>query len=322
MFLITLQQVCLLFSYIFIGYFLRRKKLVGDQVGSVLSKLLTYVFMPAYNLSSLSTVSKDNLSTYLSLFIAGVVTISIVFVISHFLCKLFSKDEAVRNMFKYMLMFSNVGYFGYPLVDGVFGSTYLTMFMIFCLPISILINTYGYFLLTKPTKAELLSERDANPNAKPKSLLSCIISPPLVASVIGLILGLSPFDMPQVFYSFLAPAGNCMSACAMIVSGTILAKLPLKQLFVSKKGFLLGLVRLIGFPIVGGGLLFLCGVQSELLVCVIVFLALPSGMNVVVFPESVGRDSLEGAKTCFISYVLALLTVPLIFFTMKLLLGA
>lgn len=320
MFLITLQQVSILLAYIFIGYFLRRKNLIGEQTGSILSKLLTYIFLPAYYISTLSKVSTENLSTYLSLLLAGVASLVVVFVVAHFLCKLFSKDEAVRNMFKYMLMFSNMGYFGYPLIDGVFGSTYLTMFMIYCLPISITLNTYGYYLLTKPTKAELLSEKRTT--VKTKSLLSCILSPPLVASAIGLIIGLSPFTMPQFFYAFLAPAGNCMSACAMILSGSVLAKLPLKKLFLSTKGYLLSIVRLICFPIIGGGLVYLCGGRGELLVCVTTFLSLPTGMNVVVFPESVGRDSIEGAKACFISYVVALVTLPLVFLALKTLLGA
>ncbi len=319
MFLITLKQVSLLIFYIFIGYFLRKKKLIGEQAGSVLSKLLTYLFLPAYYLCSLSkNMTYDLISTYITLLLVGIASVIFVVIVGHFLSKIFSKDENVRNMFKYMIMFSNVGYFGYPLVDGVFGTEYLTMFMIYCLPITMVINTYGYFMLTKPTKEELAFNANSN---KQKSMISSIISPPMVASVIGLTLGLMPFDMPDVFIDFLTPASNCMSACAMIVSGTILAKLPLKKLFLSTKGYLLSLIRLIGFPLVFGGLLYLVGVRGIVFVCMVVFLSLPAGMNVIVYTESVGKDSLEGAKACFISYVVALITVPLVFMLMKFLLG-
>jgi predicted permease len=45
----------------------------------------------------------------------------------------------------------------------------------------------------------------------------------------------------------------------------------------------------------------------------IVSSAMPVGMNVVVYPESAGLDSTEGATSCFISYVLALVMLPIIF---------
>ena len=46
--------------------------------------------------------------------------------------------------------------------------------------------------------------------------------------------------------------------------------------------------------------------------CVIVA-AMPVGMNVVVYPESVDKDSSEGAKMCFLSYIMALGALPLVF---------
>ena len=318
MFLITLKQVGLLLFYIFLGYFLRRKKLVGEQAGAVLSKILIYVFLPAYYVCSLSkNMTIEMVRTYLTLILIGIVSVIFVLILATFLCKIFSKDENVRNMFKYMIMFSNVGYFGYPLVEGVFGVEYLTMFMIYVLPITMVINSYGYYILTKPTKEELLSKDGLNANNSKISVLKSIFSPPMIASLIGLTLGLLPFDLPEVIYDFLTPASNCMSACAMIVSGSVLAKLPLKKLFVSSKGYLLSAIRLVGFPIIFGGILYLLGVRGIYFVCLVVFLSLPAGMNVIICPESVGKDSIEGAKACFVSYVVALATIPLVFMLMK-----
>ncbi len=320
MFIITLKQVSLLLFYILLGYFLRRKNITGEQTGSILSKLLTYVFLPAYYVCSLSkNMTIEMISTYLSLILLGIVSVIFVLILATFLCKIFSKDEGVRNMFKYMIMFSNVGYFGYPLVEGVFGLEYLTMFMIYVLPITMVINSYGYYILTKPTKEELLSADGLN--APKKSMISSIFSVPMIASFVGLALGLIPYDVPSVIYDFLTPAANCMSACAMIISGSVLAKLPLKKLFLSGKGYLLSAIRLVGFPIVIGGLLYLLGVRGIYFVCLVVFLSLPAGMNVIVYSEAAGRDSIEGAKACFISYVVALATIPLVFMLMKALLG-
>ena len=313
MFIATLIQVSTLLIYILLGYFLRRKNLIGEQTGKVLSKLLTLLFTPAYSIISLSkNVSVNKISLYIYLLLAGTILLFALIFINYFFSKLFSKDENVRNMILYMLVFSNMGYFGYPLIEMVFGVEYLVQFIIFGLPFSVAINTYGYYILTKPTKEELISSNGKRTNER-RSLIKSIVSPPLVGVIIGLILGLLPIEMPTIFYTILTPAGNCMSASAMILTGSILASLPIVELFKSKRDYILSFLRLVAIPVIGGAVLFLLGVSKEIFIAGVSLLCLPSGMNVVVFPESVGKNSIEGAKGCFVSYIIALLTIPTIF---------
>ncbi|MBO5888913.1 MAG: AEC family transporter, partial [Clostridia bacterium] len=98
-----------------------------------------------------------------------------------------------------------------------------------------------------------------------------------------------------------------------------LAKLPILELFKSAKAYLLSLIRLIILPVVGGAILFFIGVPKEVFIAGVSLLCLPSGMNVVVFPESVGKDSIVGAKSCFVSYIFALATVPVVFYFIEVL---
>ena len=100
----------------------------------------------------------------------------------------------------------------------------------------------------------------------------------------------------------------------------MLANTPLIKLFTSVKPYVIGVIRLLVLPVIVGALLYvvhICGVRGEVFViifklCVIVA-AMPVGMNVVVYPESVGKDSSEGAKMCFLSYIMALGALPLIY---------
>ncbi|MBR2376866.1 MAG: AEC family transporter [Clostridia bacterium] len=316
MFIATLIQVSTLLIYILVGYFLRRKNLINEKTGKVLSKLLTLLFTPAYTIINLSkNVSVEKISVYLSLLLAGLIILFVLIFINYFFSKLFSKDENIRNMILYMLVFSNMGYFGYPLIEMVFGAEYLVQFMIFGLPFSIAINTYGYYILTKPTKEEL--ENQNGNSVERRSLIQSIISPPLIGVLLGLIFGFLPFEIPSIVYTILTPASNCMSASAMLLTGSILATLPFSELFKSKRAYLLTFIRLIIIPVIGGGILFLLGVSKEIFIASVSLLCLPSGMNVVVFPESVGKNSIEGAKACFVSYIIALATIPTIFYVME-----
>lgn len=110
----------------------------------------------------------------------------------------------------------------------------------------------------------------------------------------------------------------------MLLTGAVLAGVPFKNLFTDLKPYLIGVVRLLVLPLIIGVIFFiihLCGVRGETFALVfrlsVIVAAMPVGMNTVVFPESAGQDSTEGAKSCFISYVMALACMPVVFMLME-----
>ena len=64
------------------------------------------------------------------------------------------------------------------------------------------------------------------------------------------------------------------------------------------------------------GALLLLGVfidiPAELMIIPLFVASMPIGLNAVIFVEAAGRDSTENARTCLISYILALITVPIV----------
>ena len=137
----------------------------------------------------------------------------------------------------------------------------------------------------------------------------------MIGTFVGITLGLLPITLPAVVYEFLTPASNCMQAVAMILAGIVLSGLTVKSLFSSKKAYGLSLFRLIILPVVFGGLAYLfyrLGLSEEIFIFTVCLTALPAGLNVVVFPEAIGMSGKEGAQACFISYLGAIVTLPLI----------
>ena len=78
-------------------------------------------------------------------------------------------------------------------------------------------------------------------------------------------------------------------------------------------------------PLVLGGLAYLLyatiSLDKAVVVAIFCMVSLPCGMNVVVYPESVGLDSTEGARACFVSYIMAIVTVPIVFTILDMLVG-
>ena len=61
------------------------------------------------------------------------------------------------------------------------------------------------------------------------------------------------------------------------------------------------------------GVLFLLGVRGMYLALPVMILAMPLGLNLVVFPESMGIDASDNAKMCFVCNLLTIAVLPFVF---------
>ncbi len=318
MFIVTFKQVSILLAFISLGYFLGKRSIVKREGANTLSRLLIYVCLPAYSLSNyLQTLTMEKISKYATIIGCGFAVVLIVVLLATVLSKAFSDNKIERNMYLYMFSFSNISYFGYPLIKAVFGAEILSYFQLFCLPICIFIYSFGYFILTATDTPDSIK-------VDKKAVLKRVFSFPFIASLVSIALALLPVNYPSVIFDFLDPAGNCMSALSMILVGLVLSQCSLKEVFSNTRSYVVGVVRLIVIPCILGALTYalykLCDLDQTVLICVMAFACLPAGMNVVVYPESVGISGKKGAEACVISYLMSLATVPLWFYLLSVLL--
>ena len=104
---------------------------------------------------------------------------------------------------------------------------------------------------------------------------------------------------------------------AMLLAGFVLGGLPFKKLFVGAKAYLYSAIRLLLLPLFLGIPLYLLGLRESMLMMPLLMLALPMGLNLVVYPESFGYDATDNARMCFVSFVMCLLILPLTFELIK-----
>jgi predicted permease len=125
--------------------------------------------------------------------------------------------------------------------------------------------------------------------------------------------GLTGFKLPAFLNSAVSMAAGCMAPMAMIMTGFVLARTSFKFNVSNPKIYLAAALRLLIIPLAAGTILLLLHVRMEVTLIMTVFLCLPMGLNNVVFPEAYGGDSSTGAQCCFVSQVLGLFTIPVIF---------
>lgn len=298
-FLTTLSKVSVLLIFIGLGYLLRRAKKLPDNAGRVLSLLTTLVFSPAYTIKNLSSsLTLEKIGSQVALIGYGAVIVLATIGLAFVLAKPLARNDFERRSYVYAFCIPNFGYFGYPLVEGVFGSEVLSQLMLFCLPMSIACNTFGYLLFVKDGK---LTVKD-------------ILKMPVIVSVfIGMAIGLSGLKLPPLVTDVLTTAGNCMSPASMLLAGFVLGGFPLKDLFKGGRSYMMSAIRLLGIPALVGGVLFLLGVREMYLTLPVMILCMPLGLNLVVFPESMGIDASDNAKMCFVCNLLTIAVLPFVF---------
>ena len=77
-------------------------------------------------------------------------------------------------------------------------------------------------------------------------------------------------------------------------------------------GYILALLRLLVIPLMCRSVLILAGMPAEHIAIITLFLALPLGLNMVIFPASVGKDTKPRAAMALISSLFSVGTLPFI----------
>ena len=297
--LLTIKNVGMLLVYIAVGYLLCKSHKLPENEPTALSTLCTMLLVPAYLIYNLSTsFTVDRIEENSLILCYGTIFTAVVIVLGIVLAKVFAKNPFEKKSLTYAFTFPNYSYFGYPVIEGVFGSAVLADVLVFTLPIQIACNTYGYLLFAPEKKISW------------KQLLQM---PTIIASFIGIAIGLSGIVLPDFCNNILANVGNCMSPISMILGGFVLGHFPLKKLLSSFRAYWLSAIRMLLIPVIIVGAYLLVGVRGMQLMIPGLFVSLPLGLNLVVFPESYGMDASDNARMCFISYVLSIIVLPVSF---------
>ena len=295
----TFQKVAMLVTMISIGIAMRKSKKLPENAGKMLSTLCAFVFCPAYNIRNLSkNMTMANIGDKLSLLGLGAVMILLMILVATLLAKWLGKDDFDRRCLTYAFTISNYGYFGYPVVEGVFGSAALGNMIVFALPTTIATYTWGYLLFNRDGKLTV------------KKILT---TPMVIAVCTGITIGLSGIQLPSFLSDVINGAASCMSPVSMILAGFVLGGIPFKKLFIGAKAYLYSGIRLLLLPLLFGIPLYFLGLRESMLMMPLLMLALPMGLNLVVYPESFGYDATDNARLCFVSFILCLVVLPFTF---------
>lgn len=299
MFSFIFWQIAKYFIYMMLGFGLGKTGHLPRETSTVLSRLLMYLMLPAAIFQSFcQNFTVPYLAEGLTLIAIGLVTTVLQIVASTIIGKRLHRDEYTQNVCITILATPNTSYVGTPLVLELFGAKTLMQMMLFTIPLMIYSNTDGYRLLVGQKKADARN----------------LLNPVTLSMVAGMVFGLLAIPVPDLLTQVLTGCSNCVSPLAMILMGSILSAFPLGEIFRDKLIYLIVFLRMIVMPAVILLTAVALGMTGEALMILLIVNTMPTSMNAVVFPASVGKDCRLGAGMAALSNLVALVTIPLFFY--------
>ena len=294
---IVFSKVLVLFVFIVAGWALAKGGLVKAEHGRILSGIEVYVFLPCVSFNSFSqNCTLDYLGQKYPLIFVSLGILLVLWALSHFAAKLFTKEAYERTVYEYSLLMPNYGFMGYALCKSLYGEMGLLDMMIFTLPMAVYVASVGFLSLTRRTGKDF----------KPIRLLT----PSMIGILLGCLVGLPGIKLPSVITDVSQSAANCMAPVAMLLTGITISQFDLKELFKDKRSYLITAVRLIAVPLVICGALNLIGLGKFIPTALAAY-AMPCGLNTVVYPKLVGENCRIGASLALISAIASLITIPI-----------
>ena len=293
------EQLFVLYLFIFLGWLIGKLKKGAADKSSLLSVLLVNLFFPCklfLNYAENFTVSYIR-QNYMTLFISiGILLVMVL--IGQLLPRMLTKHSYERKVYSYNTTITNYAYFGYVLVEQVFGPAAMNNMMVFCIPCSIYCYTFGVSMLMD-RKLSL------------KSLCNAIT----VSIGLGIVWGLFQLPLPGVVETVMRNAGSCVGPVSMVMVGLVLSGFSAKDLMPNWQAVVFCLVRLLPVPLVIFGICKALGAFMTLPEAVypyaVLMACMPCGLNPVVFPKLIGQDCRLGAKLILLSSILSCATIPL-----------
>lgn len=295
----NLEVMVVLFIIVVLGYVLCKLGYMGDKFDQKLSAIVIDVTCPALILSSVMGDVLPDRTLILPLLGVGFLTYFILLVFGFFVPRLITKNRDDQGMIGFALMFANVGFIGYPIVSSIFGPKAIFYAALLNMPNTFFIFTAGVMLV----KGEY-SIRQLNPKV--------LFSPAMIAAFAAALIVAVNLHTPDLIARPITMVGNITVPAALMVIGSSMARLPLKQIIGSWKVYVSSAVRLVVVPVSLYFLFRVCGVSDAINDINTVVIAMPVASFGTMFCMKYGRNPALMTEITFITTVASILTIPLI----------
>lgn len=295
----NIEIMVILFTIVVLGYALCKLGYMGDKFDQKLSSIVIDVTCPALILSSVMGAELPDRSLILPLLGIGFLTYILLLVFGFWVPRFVAKSRDEQGMIGFALMFANVGFIGYPIVSAIFGPKAVFYAALLNIPNTFFIFTAGVMLVKGEHNIKSLSAK-------------VLFSPAMIAAFVAALMVAFGVRTPDIIARPVTMVGNITIPAALMVIGSSMARLPLKEIIGSPKVYVASLLRLVVVPLSVYFLFKFCGVSDVINNINTVIIAMPVASYGTMFCLKYGRNPSLMTEMTFVTTLGSILTIPLI----------
>ncbi len=303
--LISGKQIICILVVMIAGFIAAKAGMLDRDTNKKLSDVLLNIVNPVVMLLSYQRAYEVRLAN--NLMVTFFITFGILFLSGAAAYLLFrgKKDEnglldPRTRVERFGAMYSNAGFLGIPLVNGVFGSEGVFYVTAFVTAFNIVVWTHGVICMSGRFSREALRRG--------------LLSPSLIAIILGVVCFFAGIELPEIVTLPLGYIYQLNTGLAMLVAGSSLAFCDLSALRSSKRVFFVCAAKLILFPALTGLLLRALPIDPIVRGVALIASACPSAAMTFMFAYRYGGDDRYASLIFALTTICCAATIPLIMF--------
>ncbi|MBQ8497925.1 MAG: AEC family transporter [Clostridia bacterium] len=251
-----------------VGFIFRKIGILDEDFTKKLSSLVAKAAMPfliVHSITSLAFSTEKLINGLLILFFGTLAHTFMALAAKLIFCRTRDFDE--KKIYEYGCIFSNCAFIGYPILNALFGEIGLFYGAFYVITYNLGCWSYGMIIMSRGKPERKITVR------------KMFINIGTVACAIGLALYISQIPIPSFLRTTMNHIGSLCTPLSLLVTGSLLAAMPLKNVFCNPKLYAFCGVKLILLPLIAALLLHLCGVSALIAeIDLTVFLAMMIGL--------------------------------------------
>lgn len=300
MFAQVFSVVAVMFILVFVGMLVRHVRIIDKGFTTSLSSLLVLVTFPV--LIFYSTISQFTRAMILDALILIIFGISICFLgcaIGFVLSLCLNLKGTERNVFLILCAFGNTGFLAIPIGLALYGMDAVIRIILFDLGCSIVMWTFGIWLISSHKTGRLLS-----------SSLKSILNPGMIAMILGLGVVMAGSKMPRVLAEVCNLLGGTTIPMALIATGSLVYVVGFHRQI--RWGTLIAVTagKLVVMPILVILILSIIDLSVPVRNIIVLEAAMPSMVLGTILAEKYNSDSSLAASGVFLTTLVSAITIP------------
>ncbi|WP_244834755.1 AEC family transporter [Clostridium sp. BJN0001] len=306
---IVLSQVEIMFILIAVGFILVKKRLISKSSVSDISNILLYIVVPSLMIKAYGRENNKEESLYLIIsFILAILFHIVAILISNIMIK--KSKNVDYKIDRLAVVYSNCGFMAFPILSAISGDKGIFYGSAFVAVFNVFLWTHGIKIITEGSRF---------------NLKKAVLNPGCIAVLLGIITYAFQIKYPVVINDSIDFFAGLNTPLAMIVVGSMLSDVKLKEFFNFKIMFVT-FIRNLFAPAVFIALILLLklinikGSMIDVCIASILCASCPAAASITLVPSSFGIDAQHGAKIISFSTICSIVTLPVITAGIKILL--